>query len=267
MKKLLLLSTLALLFFGIPAAHASAQTDALFSLHCNYSHSNMDDPILYPGQPGLSHEHDFMGNDSIDAFSTYDTLQAATSRCHILQDHAGYWVPALYTASGSHILPNNMNLYYRNGPGGSTPFPANFRMVARASTPNDTGWACGGKRPFLSYIPDCTGQKPIRAHVTFPSCWDGVMTGGDDSAHLAMAAQPSLACPAGFPIRVPRIQLNVSYAGAPHTCAGCYLSSGAPSTLHSDFINAWDQAELEHLVAVINTGVTCHDLKDGDPCL
>lgn len=259
-------AVLTLALFATRAA-TSQQSDALFSLHCKYSHSNTDDPIAFPGQPGVSHEHDYMGNDSTDAASTYASLQAATTQCKVSLDHAGYWIPALFRADGTKIRPTNMNLYYRNGPGGATAFPAGFEMIARASTVNDTGWACGGKRPFLPYIPDCTGKLPIRAHVTFPSCWDGVFTGGDDSAHVAMAAQPSLACPMGFPIRLVRIQLNVSYQGAPKSCPGCYLSSGAPSSLHSDFFNAWDQPEFEHLVGVINTGTTCHDLRDGDPCL
>ncbi len=247
-----------------PPARADPVTDAIFTLHCTYSHSLPDDPIVYPGVAGASHAHDFMGNDSANAFSTYDSMRASTTRCLVSADTAGYWVPALFTAAGTQVTPTGMNLYYRNGPGGSTAFPPDFRIVARGGP--DFGWACGGVRPFLPTIPDCTGQLPIRSHITFPSCWDGVQTHSDDTSHVTWADVNTLACPAGFGIRLPRIQLNVSYGGI-ETCFGCYLSSGAPSTFHSDFWNTWDQSTLEHLVAKINAGVTCHDLRDGAPCL
>jgi len=239
---------------------------SLFSLHCQYSHTNSDDPIIFPGQPGASHAHDFLGNDSTDAFSTYESLQGATTKCQVTLDHAAYWIPALRRADGTPLLPFGSLTYYRNGPGGSVAFPADMRLVARASSA--TGWACGNKEPFTPSIPDCTGKKDIRAHITFPSCWDGTPVNHvDDTAHVVMEDAVTRACPAGFTTRLPKLALNVRYRGNPHTCVGCTLSSGAPSTLHADFFNAWDQATLEKLVAEINAGVTCNAISDGDPCL
>ena len=31
-------------------------------LRCGYSHPLTDDPIVFPGQPGASHFHDFFGD-------------------------------------------------------------------------------------------------------------------------------------------------------------------------------------------------------------
>ena len=38
-----------------------------FRLTCGPSHMAMDDPIVYPGQPGRSHHHTFVGNVSVIA--------------------------------------------------------------------------------------------------------------------------------------------------------------------------------------------------------
>ena len=54
-----------------PVRHLGPQgTVGQFVVECGYSHSAPDDPIVYPGQPGMSHEHDFFGNVTTDADST-----------------------------------------------------------------------------------------------------------------------------------------------------------------------------------------------------
>src|ERR1700750_1200182 len=44
---------------------------------CTFSHMAMDDPIVYPRQPGASHDHSFVGNTTTNCFSTLRTLPAA----------------------------------------------------------------------------------------------------------------------------------------------------------------------------------------------
>ena len=41
---------------------------------CRFSHRAPDDPIVFPGHPGFSHDHSFVGNTSTDAFSTLWSL-------------------------------------------------------------------------------------------------------------------------------------------------------------------------------------------------
>src|SRR5262249_56621631 len=48
---------------------------------CAFSHMAMDDPIVYPRQPGASHDHSFVGNTTTNAFSTLRTLRAGSSTC------------------------------------------------------------------------------------------------------------------------------------------------------------------------------------------
>ena len=71
---------------------------------CQYSHSLKDDPIVFPGKPGTSHLHDFVGGASIDAFSTGTSLRAGGTTCAMPSDASGYWVPALYE-NGVRVLP------------------------------------------------------------------------------------------------------------------------------------------------------------------
>src|SRR5438552_4669667 len=92
------LAAVALVMIGLWAAHPSSAdgTDVGWTSVCNYSRSLMDDPIVYPGQPGVSHLHDFYGNTTTDAYSTIASLLAAgTTSCVNPGETAAYWVPAL----------------------------------------------------------------------------------------------------------------------------------------------------------------------------
>jgi hypothetical protein len=42
-----------------------------FVVNCDWSHRNTDDPIVHPGDEGMSHQHEFFGNTSTKADSTY----------------------------------------------------------------------------------------------------------------------------------------------------------------------------------------------------
>ena len=97
---------------------------------CTYSHSLNDDPIVFPGQVGVSHLHDFTGARTTNAFSTFTSLRAGGTTCAMPGDKSAYWVPALYE-DGVRILPQapsgNSVFYYRRigAPDGTVvqPFP------------------------------------------------------------------------------------------------------------------------------------------------
>jgi len=44
--------------------------DVNFVSLCRFSHTAPDDPIVFPAQPGLSHDHTFFGNTTTSADST-----------------------------------------------------------------------------------------------------------------------------------------------------------------------------------------------------
>jgi hypothetical protein len=62
------------------ATPARAQS---FIIDCKSSHSAPDDPIVYPGVPGAAHLHEFFGNTSTNASSTYATMIAKPT--HVLR--------------------------------------------------------------------------------------------------------------------------------------------------------------------------------------
>ena len=53
-----------------------------FISSCRTSHRAMDDPIVFPGYPGLSHDHTFVGNTTTNASST---LTLTPRRLHDVQ--------------------------------------------------------------------------------------------------------------------------------------------------------------------------------------
>jgi len=224
---------------------------------CRFSHRAGDDPIVYPGQPGVSHDHSFVGNTSTNAFSTLTTLRAARTTCQRPGDTAAYWMPTLLV-DGSAVVPLGTTIYYRRRTLAATqPFPAGLKVVAGDSHSSSQQslrvvfWNCGvlgGVAPS-STPPTCPGARAagLRLHVTFPDCWNG--TSLDSANHAShMAYSVAGVCPASHPVPVPAISVIFRYptTGGPTTT----LASGGPLTGHADFFNAWNQAELERLTQV-----------------
>ena len=227
---------------------------------CAYSHSAPDDPIVHPHMPGTSHLHDFFANRSTDANSTYATMLAAPSTCLRPGEKAGYWVPALYN-NGVKVQPIRMSIYYFQGQLANASikaFPAGLKLVAgsaSATTPQGDSvvtWSCDthGDTTLSPMVaptpPTCPTGQGLKGHVKFPNCWDGVnLDSPDHKSHMAYASRG--ACPAGYPVPVPKIQLNIFYpiTGDP---SGLTLASGNINSLHGDFFNTWVQSELERLV-------------------
>src|SRR5207249_7599696 len=79
---------------------------------CRFSHRAPDDPIVFPGHPGFSHDHSFVGNTTTDAFSTLASLQAGSTTCRRIGDKAGYWMPTL-ADNATPVGPNVATVHYR----------------------------------------------------------------------------------------------------------------------------------------------------------
>ena len=223
---------------------------------CRFSHRNNDDPIVFPGQVGKSHEHTFIGNRTTNAFSTLETLRAGSSSCRRAGDTAAYWVPTLIGPGGQPILPRTASVYYRRHTLAPVQaFPAGFKLIAgsaKATAPQGlmiTSWNCGplaGVRPQAE-IPTCPDgmHRGLALHVQFPNCWDGInLDSPDHQSHAAYSVRGR--CPADHPVALPALQVNIRYASAGG--AGLTLASGGQYSGHADFFNAWDQAVLTRLV-------------------
>lgn len=222
---------------------------------CRFSHRAPDDPIVFPGKPGLSHDHSFVGNVSTDASSTVDSLRASATTCRRPADTAAYWMPTLLVA-GNPITPQGATIYYRRRTTARVqPFPPGLKIIAgssRATSPQSlaiTYWNCGVQTGIgpSSTVPTCpdTGPGSLRLHVNFPDCWDGSnLDSPDHQLHMAYSTRG--ACPATHPVAVPRISLIYKYpvTGGPDVT----LASGGQFSAHADFFNAWKQGQLTRLV-------------------
>jgi uncharacterized protein DUF1996 len=229
---------------------------ANFVSGCRFSHRNTDDPIVFPAEPGKSHDHTFIGNDTTNAFSTVDSLRRQTSSCRRPGDTAAYWVPTLIGPEGEVIVPRAATVYYRRHTLDAVrPFPQGFKVIAgnaKATAPQGvmvTSWNCGPVAgiPPTSTIPTCpdAGQRSLTLHVQFPNCWDGVnLDSADHHSHMAYSMRGR--CPSSHPVAMSAIQINLRYptAGGP----GLVLASGGQFSGHADFFNAWRQGVLRSLV-------------------
>jgi hypothetical protein len=226
-----------------------------FVEHCRYSHQAPDDPIVYPGTPGASHQHTFVGNRSTNAFSNYGSLRSSGTTCLKRDDTAAYWVPALYQGSAP-VLPVAATVYYRRGTLAKVqPFPNDLRMIAgdaKATAPQGLGitfWSCGvasgaGRSADVPTCPDTAGSS-LRLHIRFPECWDGRrLDSADHKSHMAYALRGR--CPSTHPIAVPQITQIYRYPTRGGT--GFSLASGGTYSAHADFVNAWKPNALRRLV-------------------
>jgi hypothetical protein len=225
-----------------------------FVVNCPFSHRNNDDPIVFPGEPGRSHDHTYLGNTSVDARSTPSSLRGGETTCNVKSDAAGYWLPTLY-AGQTPIVPFLALAYYvRRTSGYLRPFPADLRMVAgnstatRAQSRSVVSWSCGGiggARRF-AVPPRCSRNQPLRYIVEFPNCWNGKSADSPNhKAHMAYSRRGR--CPASHPVEMPKLVLVVFYEGVP---AGAQLSSGKFGG-HADFMNGWDPNVLAAYVQQI----------------
>jgi hypothetical protein len=194
------------------------------------------------------------------------SLRAGGTTCLNQQDHSGYWVPSL-TVNGVPVQPTFANIYYQSA---GKPFrsvktiPQGLEVVAGnadAIAPQSlsiVAWNCSAQDDIglSSAAPTCPGPT-LTIHVNFPDCWNGTtLDSADHKSHLAYH-NPDGTCPAGFPVSIPRLRMNVHYptTGGP----GVALASGGQYSGHADFFNAWIPSELQKLVRTcINAGRLCN---------
>jgi hypothetical protein len=78
MRRLPALVIVVALTIGIvPLSAPPALASARFHIECDFHHLKRDDPIAHHGHPGMSHLHEFFGNTSTNAYSTWLSLSRA----------------------------------------------------------------------------------------------------------------------------------------------------------------------------------------------
>ncbi|MBB4660145.1 DUF1996 domain-containing protein [Parvularcula dongshanensis] len=240
---------------------------------CPVSHFAYDDPIVLPGQPGKSHLHMFIGNTSTNAHSTYASLKAAPrSSCEGGTNlKSSYWMPAAYNAKNEVMIPENVFMYYKTFLPGKTPdvlpdgmvkkIPEGLEMLALKQTKNAEDYyiqsmANGrGMLKFVLSFPTCVAVdgsgKPVLRYQDMPG--DAAKVKNSNVAYQAGNTGTSNSCPKSHPYRIPELIMHVVY-DTPFT-SDWYLASDKMmnakkgSTLHADYIAAWDEESMNRVVA------------------
>jgi hypothetical protein len=222
-----------------------------FKVECGYSHSALDDPIVWPGRPGASHRHDFFGSTAVDADSDGADLLGTDTTCQQRLDTASYWAPSLFV-DGAPVEPLGGSAYYRPAPGVDPttlePYPTGLALIAgdmHATEAQDTGvvaWHCGASPDLRTEPPTCPASAPLGLRTTFPDCWDGErLSSPDHHAHAAYSERGR--CPSSHPVALPQLVFDIHYPV--HGEVGeLHLASGDPVTAHADFLNGWDPDKL-----------------------
>ena len=227
---------------------------------CSVTKRALDDPIVFPGQPGRSHDHTFSGSLAINASSTAEELLRSGTNCTNSGDRSSYWMPTLLVNGKPH-LPYQARAYYRAGTRDTTQLhtiPFGLKMLAgdmMATSPQNAGIAgfqCriegqGATVKKQSLPPQCGSNALFEMSVTFPNCWDGKnLDSPDHRSHMSYASGYN--CDPAHPVQIP--QLTLAERFAPGTTSGklTLTAMNSPLTLHADFFNAWDPRSIDALM-------------------
>jgi hypothetical protein len=258
---------------------------------------NSDNVIVAPGvSNGAHHFHDYIGNQSNNAFASDQDLANAKTSCVDQGDKSTYYWPVLRLQNGTQerdagapgggtegnagqiVTPKQVTLTFVGNPRGKvTEMPRLLRIItgdakAFVNGPGNANasWSCTGyeDRQLKDKYPLCPSGSDVVRTFRFQSCWDGRNTdSANHRTHVAFAA-PDGSCPAGFepiPQLVQRIVYDVS---APSLDDGgrtvpLFAVDSFPEQLHKpvtdhgDFINVFDDGLMREMVDCINSGRTC----------
>ena len=270
-----------LMWAKAPAASAQvvASPEAVFVTRCNFSHRNFDDPIVYPGQQGAAHSHDFFANRSTNFNSTYDSLRTFSgtttatksgTTCVNPADKSAYWIPTMSWTNNSgtrELKASTAHFYYRSGgkpPQDVQPPPPELKVVPNTHV----NWRCAQNTAVSPSPPTRCSSGTLVVSIRFPDCLAEDSTGqlltdtdpngsrfpNDHRSHMAYAVnQPNgtKLCPDTHPNPIATLTMEVKFKiGTTSGTVSLSSDHGAPpgSTMHADFFNAWDQDKLTALV-------------------
>jgi hypothetical protein len=266
---------------------------------------NSDNVIVAPGVTnGAHHFHDYIGNQSNNAFASDDDLAKADTSCENPGDKSTYYWPVLR-------LQNGKQEQDADKPGGGTEGNSGQIVTAKAATLTFVGnpkskvvamprllriitgdakafvngpananasWSCTGfeDRQLKDKYPLCPAGSDVVRTFKFQSCWDGRnIDSANHRTHVAFEAADG-SCPAGFEAIPQLVQRIVYDVNAPSLQDGGKTTplfavdsfpeqQHKPVTDHGDFINVFDEGLMKDMVNCINDGKKCGAGTDDDP--
>ena len=224
-----------------------------FNVTCGFSHRNNDDPIVFPGAPGKSHNHTYIGNRNVTASSTAPSLVGGVTSCDEF-DSSTYWVPTMFEGFEPQLPLGAIVYYTRHTTGAVVAPPPGLKMVAgnqnaRKPQPRHiVSFSCGGGagRRFATVV-QCAEDSALVYNVRFPNCWNGTsIDSPNHKRHMAYSSGGN--CPASHPVRLPTIDVVLLYQPMTKHARPSSGKFGA----HADFMNGWDQDLLQRIVSGLN---------------
>ncbi|WP_344916956.1 DUF1996 domain-containing protein [Streptosporangium oxazolinicum] len=238
-----------------------------FHTNCTVANEAKDDPVVLPGLPGASHLHTFFG-PKVTADTTTEDLLKSTTTCDAPGDNSAYWAPTLLK-NGKPVPMENFRVYYGSrlkDPSEVVPFPPGLRVVQgdakrQVATPKGASgqfWCAGSAETGRSADgnwPVCAPGGNLIYQLTFQDCWDGKhIDSPDHKSHMGPAKNGT--CSGDYPVAVPNLSFMLGYDSLGGD--GLTLSSGMPSSIHGDFMNAWKPEDLGALVKIcLNAKAKC----------
>jgi hypothetical protein len=260
---------------------AAPDTLGAFRFICGPGQVLPDDPVVHFREPGKSHLHQFYGNTSANANSTYESLRkSGISTCMSPANRSAYWMPAMLDGKGNVVRPDYVSIYYKRYPA-SSPQCTQGKVSAKGCVPLPNGLRFIMGRDMLNLAAPPTGNfhflcdnntgtfatlggalavcKPgnhIIAVIDAPMCWDGKnLDSPDHRSHMGYMIDSHNGypmCDAAHPYIIPEFTMSANYsvvAGDDPTLWSFSSDAMAPnephgSTYHADWFGAWDPAIL-----------------------
>jgi len=284
---------------GLPA-NGNSGSRGTFTTKCgtngNDNH-NTDNVIVAPGVAnGAHHLHDYVGNQSNDAFASDQELAGAQTSCQNQGDKSSYFWPVLRLQDGSQDFDQNNDgggkegnvgkilqpaqaqlKFVGNKKGNVVAMPTALRIITgdakafvNGNANANVNWSCTGfenKVQLKDQYPICPQGSQVVRTTNFQSCWDGQnIDSANHRTHVSFV-QADGTCANGFKA-IPQLQVRLVYnVPAPKLENGTVVNPYAvdtfpenlhkPITDHNDFINFFSQNTMNQMVNCINTGKKC----------
>ncbi|KAA0942247.1 DUF1996 domain-containing protein [Streptomyces apricus] len=288
-----------------PAAQGNASKGS-FTTACGVNENglfNSDNVIVAPGVTnGAHHFHDYVGNQSNNAFASDEDLANAETTCENQGDKSSYFWPVLRLQNGTEekdaaspgggiegnageiVTPKAATMSFEGSPTGEvTAMPKLLRIItgdAKAFVNGpanaNASWSCTGfeDRQLKDKYPLCPQGSDVVRTFRFQSCWDGRnIDSANHRTHVAFA-DANGNCANDFKAIPQLVQRIVYDVDAPSIADGgktkpLFAVDSFPEQLHKpvtdhgDFINVFDEALMNEMVECINEGRKCDGADDG----
>lgn len=267
---------------AVQTPKASAAMEPSFVVTCYPTGMAKNDPIVFPGQAGMSHMHSFFGAKGVNENTTAATLSGATSsQCGSYYDGvdlSAYWIPTLYK-NGQQVYREDGSIqlrsYYQRagGPDGEPvdqAWPRGLKIIAgdmhaTSAQPEvlyfcantvDTGRQSKGSAVF----PSCDADETLVAKLRFPDCWDGrYLDSANHKSHMAYSSGSRNTCPSDHPVKIAQLTFEAWFYGVNGRGSDFSWASGGPYTLHGDVMSMWQPRAAANLVnQCINVAFDCN---------